>query len=140
MILSFRKMSLKTFIIVVTVMAAFHTTESSSNNIHQPSSSGHHGYNASPHPSAHPTWFVFNNATNQRECGDDLGGVVTCDSENKRIHITSCYCMSEDEHFGPIVGSCSTNCYIPKTNCMLQHFQIVLPPSSKCQRVEQRNV
>ena len=97
-------------------MAAFHTTESSSNNIHQSSSSGHHGYNASPHPSACPTWFVFNNATNQRECGDDLGGVVTCDAENKRIYITSCYCMTVDEHFGPIVSGCSTNCYIPKTN------------------------
>ena len=109
-------MSLKTFIIVVTVMAAFHTTEASSNNIHQPSSSGHHGYNASPYPGTCPTWFVFNNATNQCECGDDLGGVVACDSENKRIYITSCYCMSEDEHFGPIVGGCSTNCYIPKTN------------------------
>ena len=93
-------------------MAAFHTTEVSGNNIHQPSSSGQHGYNASPYPGTCPTWFVFNNATNQCECGHDLGGVVICHFE--RVYIASCHCMTPDRG-KVIVGNCFTNCYMPVT-------------------------
>ena len=84
-------------------------------------SSKHYGYNC-------PTWFVYNNATNQCECGDDLGGIVICDSETSRIFITSCYCMTEEEEYGPIVGECFTNCYIPKSISTFKMY-LHLPPN-----------
>ena len=69
-----------------------------------------------------PTWFVFNNATNRCECGDNLGGIVVCDFETSRVYITSCYCMTEEGDHGPIVGGCSTNCYIRKSNSTFQMY------------------
>lgn len=63
-----------------------------------------------------PTWFVFNSTTGKCECGDNLGGVVICDSEFIRIYILNCYCMTTDARKGVAVGSCATNCFISKSN------------------------
>ena len=66
-----------------------------------------------------PLWFLFNNSTKECECGNDLGGVIYCDSEYKRVYISSCYCMTQDDSLGVVVGSCLTNCYISTSNVNL---------------------
>ena len=63
-----------------------------------------------------PTWFAFNNSTNQCECGDELGGVLHCDRRRGLVYVIDCYCMTYDSELGTIVGSCSTNCISQLSN------------------------
>ena len=63
-----------------------------------------------------PAWFTYDNTSEQCICGDDLGGVIACDSEDQRAYIMRCYCMTYDNQTGVTVGSCFTNCFINKSS------------------------
>ena len=54
----------------------------------------------------YPPWFTFDKATEKCECGNRLGGIVNCDNEDKRVSISSCYCMTHDVHLGTTAGAC----------------------------------
>ena len=69
-----------------------------------------------------PTWFIFNSTTRKCECGNDLGGIVSCDSEYTRVYIINCYCMTVDDRIGVAVGSCSTHCFINKHNVSFDSY------------------
>ena len=72
-----------------------------------------------------PLWFLYNSVTKQCECGDELHGIVHCDHEIKRVYIIDCYCMTHDNHVGTVVGSCSTNCEVKKSNTSFGSYSLL---------------
>ena len=59
-----------------------------------------------------PIWFVWENGS--CHCGNDLNGVVMCDSDTKELSIMDCYCLTDyytaEGTIFPLVGSCIFNC------------------------------
>ena len=55
-----------------------------------------------------PVWTIYNSSSGECKCGDDLGGVVHCDSESYSISLLKSYCMSYNAHYNStIVGRCN---------------------------------
>ena len=69
-----------------------------------------------------PPWFLYDNTTERCTCGDDLGGIVSCDSQERSVYLISCYCMTYDQQFGTTVGNCFTNCVLRKANVSFQTY------------------
>ena len=69
-----------------------------------------------------PAWFIYNNASGQCVCGDEIGGVISCDTEEQKAYIIRCYCMTYDNQTGVTVGSCFTNCRLKKSNMSFQLY------------------
>ena len=80
--------------------------------------------------SACPPWFIFDNATQQCECGDDIDG-VKCDIQYKRVYISNCFCMTHDDIQGTVAGACMINCFINKQNQSFKYYNEL--PSSLIQ-------
>ena len=58
-----------------------------------------------------PTWFFPDSSLNNTcQCGNDIGGAVKCDNSTKEVSILPCYCMTNAESTGPVVGTCFYNC------------------------------
>ena len=59
-------------------------------------------------------WFVWDNQTKSCRCGDDLGGVVYCDTVTKELSVLDCNCLTvqytKQSQMLPVVGSCLFNC------------------------------
>ena len=87
-------------------------------------SSNDHGSSSSKQSSglSCPTWFIYDNTSEQCICGDDLGGVVSCDNEEQKAYIMRCYCMTLDNQTGVTVGSCFTNCRLRKSDMSFQLY------------------
>ena len=80
-----------------------------------------------------PSWFLHDNKTGQCVCGDGLGGIVSCDSEERRVYIIQCYCMTHDNQTGIAVGSCFSNCVLVKKSVIVSlnfemYYQVPLDP------------
>ena len=55
-----------------------------------------------------PVWTIYNSSSGECKCGDDLGGVVHCDSESYSISLLQSYCMSYNAHYNnTVVGRCN---------------------------------
>ena len=39
-------------------------------------------------------WFVWDHKTNSCNCGDDLNGIVNCDTATKQVSVLDCYCLT----------------------------------------------
>ena len=69
-------------------------------------------------------WFVWDDETNSCRCGDELNGVVYCDTVTKELSVIDCHCLTI--HFTtqgttlPVVGSCIFNC-ANRTKSMMYH-------------------
>ena len=67
-------------------------------------------------------WFVWDDETKSCHCGDELNGVVYCDTVTKEISVMVCHCLTI--HFTtqrttlPVVGSCIFNC-VNRTKSMI---------------------
>ena len=62
-----------------------------------------------------PTWFFPDSSLNNTcQCGNDIGGAVKCDNSTKGVSILPCYCMTNAESTGPVVGTCFYNCICRK--------------------------
>ena len=59
-----------------------------------------------------PSWFVVNTTSGKCQCGDSLGGIVSCNDEegNEQNSVMDCYCMTHSEEQGTVVGACFYNC------------------------------
>ena len=59
-------------------------------------------------------WFVWDNETKSCHCGDDLNGIVQCDTLTKELSVIDCHCLTvhntKDEQKLPVVGKCIFNC------------------------------
>ena len=59
-------------------------------------------------------WFVWDDETKSCHCGDELNGVVYCDTVTKELSVINCHCLTI--HFTtqgttlPVVGRCIFNC------------------------------
>ena len=59
-------------------------------------------------------WFVWDNVTKSCHCGDDLGGVVYCNTATKEVSVIDCNCLTT--HYASqgatlsVVGRCLFNC------------------------------
>ena len=55
-------------------------------------------------------WFVWDNETKSCHCGDDLNGIVQCDTLTKELSVIDCHCLTvhstKDEQKLPVVGKC----------------------------------
>ena len=77
----------------------------------QKSSAGNDYYIGSQTCSETNVWFVWDHKRNSCICGDDLNGIVNCDSATKQVSVLDCYCLTIDYTTqGAIVGSCIFNC------------------------------
>ena len=75
-----------------------------------------------------PPWFSYDNITGQCECGDELDGIVSCDNKEKKVYVMECYCMTYDKHLGVVVGSCSTNCLVRRSDLSFHVYFNNIPP------------
>ena len=59
-------------------------------------------------------WFVWNSKTRSCQCGDDVSGVVHCETTTEKLSVLDCHCLTLDytaqgQPF-PVAGSCFFNC------------------------------
>ena len=56
-----------------------------------------------------PPWFVHSDDTNSStcKCGNELGGVVICNSSLQKSYILCFYCVTHDKYLGTVTGICS---------------------------------
>ena len=64
-----------------------------------------------PNNSTCPAWFVPTANSTYCSCGNTLGGIVSCNETRKELLLLGCYCMTNDEHMGLVVGGCAYNCF-----------------------------
>lgn len=62
-----------------------------------------------------PLWFNYNSTEETCQCGDDLRGVVYCDSKREKVSLQFFYCMTFSNN-ETIVGPCFSHCH-NKFNC-----------------------
>ena len=51
-------------------------------------------------------WFVWDNQSQSCHCGNDLNGVVMCDTNTKELLVLSGYCLTMEHSSIPVVGGC----------------------------------
>ena len=70
----------------------------------------HTGSNSSANTTC-PPWFVHSDDTNSSTCtcGDELGGVVKCNSSLQESFILNAYCVTHDKYLGTVAGLCIYN-------------------------------
>ena len=91
-----------------------------------PSTHGDSASNSSPSNDTEcPTWFLFNNRSRRCECGSELDGILHCDEMKRLVYIIDCYCMTNGDKTGLVVGSCSTNCIVRSSNSSLGSFTLL---------------
>ena len=76
-----------------------------------------------------PSWFMIDNKTGQCVCGNDLGGIITCNGN--QAFMINCYCMTHDEQMGTMVGGCLTNCILNKKSMNVSfatYYQVPVDP------------
>jgi len=58
-----------------------------------------------------PPWFVHSDDTNSSTCmcGNELGGVVICNSSLQGSFILNSYCVTHDKYLGTVTGLCIYN-------------------------------
>ena len=69
-----------------------------------------------------PPWFLYDNATGQCVCGDELNGVLSCDNEENKVYMVACHCMTIDNELGITVGNCLINCVLRESNRSFQMY------------------
>ena len=59
-------------------------------------------------------WFVWDSKTTSCECGDDVSGVVHCETATEELSVLDCHCLTLDYTAQgqplPVAGSCIFNC------------------------------
>jgi len=58
-----------------------------------------------------PPWFVHSDDANSSTCtcGNELGGVVICNSSLQELFILNSYCVTHDKYLGTVTGLCIYN-------------------------------
>ena len=125
-----KRFSTAVLVLILNTSVVFYKAQSVSAEYHDDHADEEIDYSNLKNVSTCPPWFMFNNTTNQCECGDDLGGIVRCDSEGKKVYIIKSYCMTNDDLIGIAVGSCSTNCFVSKSNLSFgMYYRLPTNPS-----------
>ena len=66
-------------------------------------------------------WYIWDNQTKSCKCGDDLNGVVQCNSNTDILLVLDCNCLTFDQGTTlPVVGHCLYNC-VNYTNNRIYH-------------------
>ena len=69
------------------------------------------GYSSMESHNCPDVWFVWNDNTNLCNCGNDLNGIVNCDTATHQVSVLDCYCVTTDYNTQiSMVGSCIFNC------------------------------
>ena len=69
------------------------------------------GYSSIESHKCPDVWFVWNDNTNLCNCGNDLNGIVNCDTATHQVSVLDCYCVTTDYNTQiSMVGSCIFNC------------------------------
>ena len=59
-------------------------------------------------------WFVWDDHTKSCRCGDDLDGIIKCDTLTKQLSVIDCHCLTIHGTTGgeklPVIGKCIYNC------------------------------
>ena len=56
-------------------------------------------------------WTILNETSNNCECGDDLDGIIECNSKTLEVSVKACYCMTYSEKLnGTFVSYCLYAC------------------------------
>ena len=59
-------------------------------------------------------WFVWDSKTTSCECGDDVSGVVHCETATEELSVLDCHCLTLDYTAQgqplPVAGNCIFNC------------------------------
>ena len=93
---------------VVILLVTVHTEGGSKELIHVV------GSNSSEEDACSSPWFIHNSTSpgHTCQCGSELGGMVRCNDQehSKEISIMNCNCMTVDDQYGVLAGSCFVNC------------------------------
>ena len=82
-----------------------------------------------------PSWTRPVNTTDGNiscECGDDIGGIISCDNNTKQVFVTDCYCVTYAKHYDLlVVGACPYSCLYTTTISGITNHAVYLLPRNK---------
>ena len=82
-----------------------------------------------------PSWTRPVNTTDGNiscECGDDIGGIISCDNKTKQVFVSICYCVTYAKHSDLlVVGACPYSCFYTTTISGIKNRSIYLLPRNK---------
>ena len=82
-----------------------------------------------------PSWTRPVNTTDGNiscECGDDIGGIISCDNKTKQVFVSVCYCVTYTrQHDQVAVGACPYSCFYTTTISGIKNRGVYLLPRNK---------
>ena len=82
-----------------------------------------------------PSWTRPVNTTDGNiscECGDDIGGIVSCDNNTKQVFFSVCYCVTYTrQHDQVAVGACPYSCFYRSATTGIKNRGVYLLPRNK---------
>ena len=70
-------------------------------------------------------WFVWDSKNRSCECGDDVSGVVHCETATEELSVLDCHCLTLDYTAQgqplPVAGSCIFNCVNDTHSSIMYH-------------------
>ena len=82
-----------------------------------------------------PSWTRPVNTTDGNitcECGDDVGGIVSCDNNTKQVFVSHCYCVTYAKHSDLlVVGACPYSCFYKTKTSGITNRGVYLLPRNK---------
>ena len=82
-----------------------------------------------------PSWTRQFNTTDGNiscECGNDIGGIISCDNKTKQVFVSDCYCVTYAKHSDLlVVGACPYSCFYTTTISGIKNQSIYLLPRNK---------
>ena len=82
-----------------------------------------------------PPWTRPVNTTDDNitcECGDNLGGIISCDNETKEVFVSVCCCVTRGKQHDQIVaGACPYSCFYTTSISGIKYQSFYLLPRNK---------
>ena len=82
-----------------------------------------------------PSWTRPVNTTDGNiscECGDDIGGIISCDNNTKQVFVFHCYCVTYTRQLDRlVVGACPYSCFYRTTISGIKNTGVYLLPRNK---------
>ena len=82
-----------------------------------------------------PSWTRPVNTTDGNiscECGDEVGGIISCDNNTKQVFVSDCYCVTYAKHYDLlVVGACPYSCFYRSATSGIKNRGVYLLPRNK---------
>ena len=82
-----------------------------------------------------PSWTRPVNTTDGKiscDCGDDIGGIISCDNNTKQVFVSHCYCVTYAKRYDLlVVGACPYSCFYRSATNGIKNRGVYLLPRNK---------